>query len=619
MLIEVPVVIFGIYGVPRRLCCVFRDQLLPVFAGRKPCVLVPSTESIRDSSRSLLDVNMSISSSQPFLSASSVRLLAISFSLRCFTLARVMFGEANSPDFARTPPSPAASAVHSPSSQHAASAVHSPFLDGFRRNVRLAQSQRCYFDFVTSVPVAGREFKIKIKKVGDVTGQEVEVSPGTTVAEIKRDNDLKGYAFLFGSQSMIDNLNSFSFYGQCSWKDNSMIADLRIEPGESIKVYEKFTVTIIKDGEATGQEVEVTPQTTVAEIKREHRFNGYAFYYDKNILEKRNHCPFLNDEEKLADLGIIRDIINVYEAFKVTIFKEDEGTSEEVEVALRTTVGEIEDKYDLKGSRFSFNKKHDLSRDLNMENLGVKAGETIRTKRPSEKKEKVNRSHTGTSSQMQAADPPTSEDHPCAAASSHGPQGAAASFKVYIQKAEPSPRVEVEVTPETTVGEIKAQHCLEGYVFLFESLAMDEEEKSRGKKRNRKEARPSMSDNLNAFSFYGHCAWKDNSKMADLGINAGEVSYVYETFKVYLEKPKSSERVEVGVTPLTTVGEIKEKHDLNNTACSFAGKWNGPDRMARLGVKAGQTIKFYATGASGDKQAEYRDAKRAKGPQPTAT
>ena len=72
MLIEVPVDIFGIYGVLRRLCCVFRDQLLPVFAGRKPCVLVPSIESIRDSSRSLLDVNMSISSSQPFLSASSV-------------------------------------------------------------------------------------------------------------------------------------------------------------------------------------------------------------------------------------------------------------------------------------------------------------------------------------------------------------------------------------------------------------------------------------------------------------------------------------------------------------------------------------------------------------------
>ena len=72
MLIEVPVVIFGIYGVLRRLCCVFRDQLLPVFAGRKPCVLVRSTESIGDSSRSLLDVNMSISSSQPFLSASSV-------------------------------------------------------------------------------------------------------------------------------------------------------------------------------------------------------------------------------------------------------------------------------------------------------------------------------------------------------------------------------------------------------------------------------------------------------------------------------------------------------------------------------------------------------------------
>jgi hypothetical protein len=67
-----------------------------------------------------------------------------------------------------------------------------------------------------------------------------------------------------------------------------------------------------------------------------------------------------------------------------------------------------------------------------------------------------------------------------------------AAFKVFIRQSGEEGK-EVEVTPETTVGEIKAQKSLKGYAFRFKG------------------------------------SWNDSSKMVDLGIKAGETINVFKT------------------------------------------------------------------------------------------
>ena len=79
----------------------------------------------------------------------------------------------------------------------------------------------------------------------------------------------------------------------------------------------------------------------------------------------------------------------------------------------------------------------------------------------------------GTFSQMPAADPPTREDHAGAAASSHGSQGAAASFKVYIIEevsVEDVTVEKVEVTRETTVGNIQTQNGYKGWALSLKHI-----------------------------------------------------------------------------------------------------------------------------------------------------
>ena len=119
-----------------------------------------------------------------------------------------------------------------------------------------------------------------------------------------------------------------------------------------------------------------------------------------------------------------------------------------------------------------------------MADLDISAGQTIRirTTNPSAKGvEDLKRSHPGTYSEVPAADP--REDHP----------RAAASFNVWIQKAESSERQEVEVTPETTVGNLKEKHGLKSYGCRFKG------------------------------------AWKNASTMADLRVKAGETIHFCKT------------------------------------------------------------------------------------------
>ena len=67
-----------------------------------------------------------------------------------------------------------------------------------------------------------------------------------------------------------------------------------------------------------------------------------------------------------------------------------------------------------------------------------------------------------------------------------------AAFNIFIRKAGEEGQ-EVEVTPQTTVGEIKAKHCLKGYAVRFKG------------------------------------PWKDGAKMADLGIKDGETINMCKT------------------------------------------------------------------------------------------
>ena len=62
-------------------------------------------------------------------------------------------------------------------------------------------------------------FTIFIRKVGE-EGQEVEVTPETTIGELKAQQGLKGYGFRFKGP----------------WKDSAKIADIGIKAGETLNV-----------------------------------------------------------------------------------------------------------------------------------------------------------------------------------------------------------------------------------------------------------------------------------------------------------------------------------------------------------------------------------------------
>ena len=90
-----------------------------------------------------------------------------------------------------------------------------------------------------------------------------------------------------------------------------------------------------------------------------------------------------------------------------------------------------------------------------------------------------------------------------------------ATFPNFIRKVGEEP-LKVDFTPETTVGDIKAQHDLKGHAFRFKG------------------------------------PWKDNSKMVDLGIKAGETINVCGCNTSRTSEYKALHRLKTGLTKKST-------------------------------------------------------------------